>query len=103
MFSYWAYVLIGNDKTGKTSFQRNLVSHLCGKRYTRLPKRRYYNVAGIFLSNAVDKEAREIALLPWSEVLWIENPELSGEGRIAAQLDGIAKDFSEFLIARASV
>ena len=37
MFSSWAYILIGNNDTGKTSFQRNLVSHLCGKAYTRLP------------------------------------------------------------------
>src|SRR5208282_1268449 len=37
MFSYWAYILVGNNETGKTSFQRNLVSHLCGKRYSRLP------------------------------------------------------------------
>jgi hypothetical protein len=33
MFSYWAYILIGNNETGKTSFQRYLVSDLCNKQY----------------------------------------------------------------------
>lgn len=29
MFSYWIYVLIGMNNTGKTSFQRHLVNYLC--------------------------------------------------------------------------
>ena len=29
MLSYWAYILIGNNDTGKTSFQKYLVSDLC--------------------------------------------------------------------------
>ena len=29
MLSYWAYILIGNNDTGKTSFQKHLVSDLC--------------------------------------------------------------------------
>ena len=37
MLSYWAYILIGNDKTGKTSFQRHLIADLCGREYDRLP------------------------------------------------------------------
>jgi len=36
MFSYWAYILVGRNDTGKTSFQRNLVYLLCGVRYSRL-------------------------------------------------------------------
>lgn len=36
MFSYWAYILIGNDLTGKTSFQRYLVRELCGQYKARL-------------------------------------------------------------------
>lgn len=174
MFSYWAYILVGNNDTGKTSFQRNLVAHLCGERYTRLPrnvvknitqpraprrlgtlftcnrsyqeklseyksvahyfehffqeadicilsshahgeardhvaemirelKRRCYNVAGVFWSNDYGSEAEEIALLPWNEVLWVDNPLLRDQERIAAQLDQIARDFSELLIARAHV
>jgi hypothetical protein len=38
VFSHWAYILIGENNTGKTSFQKNLVSHLCDKRYERLPR-----------------------------------------------------------------
>lgn len=38
MLSSWAYILIGNNDTGKTSFQRNLVAELCGELYERLPR-----------------------------------------------------------------
>jgi hypothetical protein len=174
VFSHWAYILVGENNTGKTSFQRYLVSHLCGKRYDRLPrnivkhiqhpgalkafatifscnrsfqekrseyrsiayyfkhffkdadvcvlsshthgksaeeiaemiqmlKRRCYNVAGVFWSNSFDDEAREITLLPWNEILWIENLTIRGSSEISAQLDTIAKHFSELLIARANV
>lgn len=36
MTSYWTYILIGNDRTGKTSFQRYLIEYLCGTPYDRL-------------------------------------------------------------------
>lgn len=38
MFSSWAYILIGDNNTGKTSFQRYLVEALCGLKYDRLPR-----------------------------------------------------------------
>ncbi len=38
MLSYWAYILIGNNDTGKTSFQKYVVSELCDQRYKRLPR-----------------------------------------------------------------
>lgn len=38
MFSRWAYILIGNNDTGKTSFQRNLIAEFGGERYERLPR-----------------------------------------------------------------
>jgi GTPase SAR1 family protein len=38
MFSSWAYVLIGDNNTGKTSFQRYLVEALCQEKYIRLPR-----------------------------------------------------------------
>jgi hypothetical protein len=38
MFSSWAYILVGDDKTGKTSFQRYLIEALCGEKYDRLPR-----------------------------------------------------------------
>jgi hypothetical protein len=66
-------------------------------------RRRCYNVAGVFWSNAYDDEARRIALLPWDERLWIDNPVLRGNQAIENQLDRIAKEFSEFIIARAQV
>lgn len=173
MFSHWAYILIGNNNTGKTSFQKYLVWHLCGQRYSRLRrnviqpishpqapkglatiftcnrsfqekrseyksveyyfrhffkeadicilsshthgsaeevaemiqalKRRCYNVAGVFWSNAFDDDARAIALLQWNEVLWVENPRLTDEEEIHSQLDQIAKYFSDLLIARARI
>ena len=38
MHSYWAYILVGDNDTGKTTFQKYLVSHLCGQQpYQRLP------------------------------------------------------------------
>ncbi len=37
MFSYWAYILVGANDTGKTHFQRSLIRHLCDIRYGRLP------------------------------------------------------------------
>jgi len=38
MFSYCAYVLIGNDKIGKTSFQKYLIEYLCEIQYKKLPR-----------------------------------------------------------------
>jgi hypothetical protein len=169
MFSYWAYVLVGANDTGKTHFQRSLIRHLCNVRYDRLPinvvnevnhprapkafktlftmnrsyqekvslyksvkrffrrneffkdadacmlsshlseidisemimhlKRRCYNVAGVFWSNSYSRRTGDIALLPWDERLWIENPPRP-RGQVEAQLDRLADYFSQFLIAR---
>lgn len=38
MLSNWAYVLIGQNNTGKTTFQRHIVRELCGKSYKNLPR-----------------------------------------------------------------
>ena len=170
MFSYWAYILVGPNDTGKTHFQRSLIGHLCGVHYERLPinvvnevnhpraprafktlftmnrsyqekvslyksverffrkkeffkeadacvlsshlseedvsemithlKKRCYNVAGVFWSNAYTRRTAEIALLPWDEKLWIENPRRRTD-QVDAQLDRLAEHFSQFLIARA--
>lgn len=37
MFSKWAYILIGDNNTGKTSFQKFLVESLCQETYLKLP------------------------------------------------------------------
>jgi hypothetical protein len=44
MFSYWAYILIGNNNTGKTSFQRHLISVLCNKDYKTLRRNQEFNI-----------------------------------------------------------
>jgi len=66
-------------------------------------RRRCYNVAGVFWSNAYGREVEDIALLRWDEVLWIENPPLANDDRIEQQLDRIANQFSQFVVARAHI
>lgn len=38
MLSRWIYVLVGNNDTGKTSFQKRLIYHLTGYTYARLDR-----------------------------------------------------------------
>lgn len=173
MFSYWAYILIGNNKTGKTSFQRYLVCELCGKKLQRLRKNRLnnithprmprdvttlytmnssyqeiredggvvhffrqhfeegdicilssltkkpaiddiremihhlrlraYNVAAVFLSNGYyNRNAYEISALDWDERLWLDNPKKQSEKVIQSQIEGLAKEFAQLLVARAT-
>ncbi len=45
MFSRWAYVLIGNNNTGKTSFQRHLLAALCDVHYKRLETNIVINIS----------------------------------------------------------
>jgi GTPase SAR1 family protein len=171
MFSYWAYVLVGKNNVGKTSFQRHLVNYLCQTNRRRLRRnliskvehprasrsfetlftcnrsfqelrsqyhsvanyfqkffvdadvcilsthtngsadqdaaemitrlrRRGYNVAGVFWSNGFDTAAKAMTILPWTEVLWIENPRRKAKKRIESQISSLAKEFGDFLIAR---
>ncbi|MFK2902988.1 hypothetical protein ISP17_03365 [Dyella ginsengisoli] len=44
MLSNWAYILIGDNNTGKTSFQRYLVEALCQETYARLPRNIVKNI-----------------------------------------------------------
>jgi hypothetical protein len=44
LLSRWLFVLIGQNDTGKTSFQRHLVDYLCDQPYVRLPRDQRYNV-----------------------------------------------------------
>lgn len=44
MLSYWAYVLIGNNNTGKTSFQKHLIKYLCNKQYKKLNYNKDYQI-----------------------------------------------------------
>jgi len=173
MFSYWAYVLIGENNTGKTSFQRHVVNYLCNKQYSRLPvntvktivhprapkcldtiftcnrsyqeksatyksvknyfnnpkffkyadicflsshthgnaiheiqeiqnelRSRYFNVACIFWGNSENNDTKKIALLRWDEVFWIENPILKNTKKVDLQIQNIAKEFADMLLAR---
>ena len=38
MLTKWIYILIGNNNTGKTTFQKRLVYHLTGHTYVRLDR-----------------------------------------------------------------
>lgn len=62
---------------------------------------RAYNVAGVFWSNDFEADAKQIALLPWQERLWIENPPLEEADEIYEQIKERAFEFAEILIARA--
>lgn len=44
MFSYWAFILIGNNNTGKTSFQKYLIEELCGHYKNRLERNLISNI-----------------------------------------------------------
>ena len=37
MFSNWIYILVADDQSGKTTFQKRLIFYLCGYEYDRLP------------------------------------------------------------------
>jgi hypothetical protein len=63
-------------------------------------KTRCYNVAGVFWSNSYTDSTGDIAVLPWDEKLWIDNPPRRAD-QVAVQLDRLANHFSQFLLARA--
>jgi hypothetical protein len=62
--------------------------------------RRCYNVAGVFWSNGFDDGAKDISLLPWQERLWIQNPPLDDQSKIAEQLSEVARNFADLLLER---
>jgi len=56
--------------------------------------RRFYQVTGVFFSNAVNDEVRDISELPeWDERLFLENPVASAPDAIEANIEAIAVDF----------
>lgn len=63
---------------------------------------RFYNVAGVFFSNAIDDEVREISKsLPWDERLYLSNPYTEDSDTIQNQLSDITQ-FMVQLITRRS-
>lgn len=67
LLSRWLFVLIGNNDSGKTSFQRHLIAYLCDSFYTRLPRDTVFqvqhpraprNFATLFCANRSYQEKR---------------------------------------------
>lgn len=44
LLSRWLFVLIGQNDSGKTSFQKHLIEYLCDLTYTRLPRDTVFEV-----------------------------------------------------------
>ncbi len=44
MFSRHCYILVGNNNTGKTTFQREMVAYLCNQHYKRLPTNTHFPI-----------------------------------------------------------
>lgn len=44
LISRWMFVLVGQNDSGKTSFQRHLIDYLCNKVYARLPRDEVFQV-----------------------------------------------------------
>jgi len=67
LLSRWLFVLIGNNESGKTSFQRHLIAYLCDSFYARLPRDTVFqvqhpraprNFATLFCANRSYQEKR---------------------------------------------
>ena len=67
MLTYWAYILIGNNDTGKTDFQKYLVSDLCAQQYKRLPRNLVSDITyprmprGVATLSTMNRSYQEIA------------------------------------------
>jgi hypothetical protein len=44
MFKYWSYLLLGENETGKTTFQRCLIRELNGRQYEKLPRNKTVDI-----------------------------------------------------------
>jgi hypothetical protein len=167
----WLYILIGNDKTGKTTLQKKVIERLCGFHPARLNtnsvfevtcldaprrlatlfaanrrfqekkaeyktvkdyfdnffkeasvgiisshitsaqseidemiqegKRRFYNVVGVFFSNAINNEARQISSeLNWDERVYLENPHSDNEEIIQGNISDAANYLADLIIGK---
>ena len=55
MLSRWIYVLIGNNDTGKTTFQKRLICHLTGLDYKRLDRNISFEVTHKYAPKKLNK------------------------------------------------
>ena len=61
------------------------------------------NVAVVFFSNGYNsRNAYEISALDWDERLLLDNPKKSSEEAIQSQIEELAKEFAQLLVARAT-
>lgn len=65
-------------------------------------RKRTYNIAGIFFSNSYGDKEAEISLLDWNERLWFDNPINGDEFKIQDQIKKIAREFSDYLVAKST-
>ncbi|MCY4397228.1 MAG: hypothetical protein OXC10_19055 [Rhodospirillaceae bacterium] len=70
------------------------------KEMIRELRRRAYNVAAVFFSNGYNADAAEISLLDWDERLWLDNPLVKSDAAIQTQIERLAKEFVQLLVAR---
>jgi hypothetical protein len=52
---YWAYVLLGNNNTGKTSFQKEMIAFISHEKYQRLERNKVVPVATSIGANNTKK------------------------------------------------
>ncbi|MDE0279979.1 MAG: hypothetical protein OXN16_02720 [Gammaproteobacteria bacterium] len=63
---------------------------------------RTYNVAAVFSAIHNNRNAYEISALDWDERLWLDNPKKNSEEAIQSQIEELAKEFAQLLVARAA-
>jgi hypothetical protein len=71
MLSKWVYILLGNDRTGKTTFQKEVIRNLTSQKYDRLDCNKEFGIntqigktqnSEIFIMNRSFQEKRDVYL-----------------------------------------
>ncbi len=64
-------------------------------------KRRFYNVAGVFSSNAIDDQVREnSSTLNWDERVYLDNPSAESAQKIRENIDAAAVYLTNLIIGK---
>jgi len=54
MLKYWAYVLVSDDRTGKTTLQKEILLRLCGiDNFRRLDSNQEYRISNVLMPSSV--------------------------------------------------